>query len=125
MMLRLKKRGEKALEKALVSVNAEDEGDLGGVGGSGNGSSGSGTSGKRWKGYPGPGEETIPEGEEPPPTPGLTVQKVVSQGQGTRGGRRDGRREGERERSNSRLSESSRSSWQHRRESAETGSVEG
>ena len=55
--LRLKKRGEKALEKALVAVNPEEEG---------------GSSAKRWKGYP--EGETIPEGEEPPPTPGLSNQ---------------------------------------------------
>ena len=90
MSLRLKKRGEKALEKALGSVSPEDDSGSTGAGGSG--------SGKRWKGYP--EEETIPEGEEPPPTPGprLTVRQ-----------REKGRETGD-----------SRSSSRHRRESAET-----
>lgn len=54
--LRLKKRGEKALEKALVVASPEE----------------GGSSAKRWKGYP--EEETIPEGDEPPPTPGVSGQ---------------------------------------------------
>lgn len=62
MSLRLKKRGDKALEKALVVVNPDEE---------------SGASGKRWKGYP--EEETIPEGEEPPLTPGLVNERSSSQ----------------------------------------------
>ena len=51
MSLRLKKRGEKALERALtVSENNNNQ------------------SGKsRWKGFP--EQDTIPEGEEPPLTP--------------------------------------------------------
>ena len=104
MLLRLKKRGEKALEKALGTMNADDDenGGTGGNGGSGNG----GGSGKRWKGYP--GEETIPEGDEPPPTPGLTVQASL---------------QGRNSRSSSHHSSSRRSTSQHRRESAETESV--
>ena len=74
MSLRLKKRGEKALEKALVSGNQDDA-----------------STSRKWKGYP--EEETIPEGDEPPLTPGLKV----AQPQGR----------------------SSRSSSRHRRESAE------
>lgn len=86
MSLRLKKRGDKALEKALVSMGPEDDTGSGGAAG-----------GKRWKGYP--EEETIPEGDEPPPTPGpsLTVR------QREKGKERD----------------DSRSSSRHRRESAE------
>ncbi|TDL24175.1 hypothetical protein BD410DRAFT_820374 [Rickenella mellea] len=58
MSLRLKKRGEKALEKALVVAEpVEDDGS---------------PSRGRWKGYP--EEETIPEGDEPPPTPNGVVQ---------------------------------------------------
>jgi PH and SEC7 domain-containing protein len=48
MTLRLKKRGEKALERALVVSSPEEDS--------------SNTS--KWKGYP--EEDTIPEGEEPP-----------------------------------------------------------
>lgn len=52
MTLRLKKRGEKALERALVGASPEDE-----------------PVGKgKWKG---PEGETIEEDEEPPPTAGL------------------------------------------------------
>lgn len=52
MNLRLKKRGEKALERALVGASPEDE-----------------PVGKgKWKG---PEEETIEEDEEPPPTAGI------------------------------------------------------
>lgn len=61
MQLRLKKRGEKALEKALSgprSDNEEDDAEL--VPG-------------RWKGHP--DEDTIEEGEEPPPSAGLEGAK--------------------------------------------------
>ncbi|KAH8119341.1 hypothetical protein DFH11DRAFT_1501723 [Phellopilus nigrolimitatus] len=54
MSLRLKRRGEKALERALVLTGPEEENEA---------------SSKRWKGYP--EEETILEGEEPPLTPNL------------------------------------------------------
>ncbi|EJD02779.1 uncharacterized protein FOMMEDRAFT_133996 [Fomitiporia mediterranea MF3/22] len=84
MSLRLKKRGEKALEKALVAVSPEDESN--------------GAGGKRWKGYP--EEETIPESDEPPPTPGAGPSLSVQQQQERKSG--------------------SRSSSKHRRESAET-----
>ena len=81
MSLRLKKRGEKVLEKALEKVNPEDA---------------AATGKQRWKGYP--EEETIPEGEEPPPTPNaLSVQHP--DGRGKNG--------------------DSRSSSRHRRETAE------
>ncbi|KAL5507199.1 hypothetical protein ACEPAH_6655 [Sanghuangporus vaninii] len=94
MNLRLKKRGEKALEKALEKMNPDDTGTV--------------TSGKqqqRWKGYP--DEETIPEGEEPPPTPGLSVQTTNKKN----------------ENNNQKViavNGDSRSSSRHRRESAET-----
>lgn len=55
MSLRLKKRGEKALEQALVlSIDADNAGAKG-----------------RWRGMP--DEETIEEGDEPPPSAGLSV----------------------------------------------------
>ena len=66
MSQRLKKRGEKALEKALVS----GPDDLGRVGSG----SGSGTVKSKWKGHP--DESTIPEGEEPPPTPVVSVSSA-------------------------------------------------
>ena len=79
MSLRLKKRGEKALEKALEKGNQDD------------------AVRSKWKGYP--EQETIPEGDEPPPTPGVVVTqhsgKLQVQGR------------------------NSRSSSRHRRESAE------
>ncbi|KAF7964985.1 hypothetical protein HWV62_1178, partial [Athelia sp. TMB] len=53
MTLRLKKRGEKALERALV-VNSPDDDAVNAV--------------AKWKGYP--DEDTIVEAEEPPTTPG-------------------------------------------------------
>lgn len=62
MSLRLKKRGDKALEKALVVASPEEE---------------NGSPAKRWKGYP--EGATIPEGEEPPPTPGVADQRSNSQ----------------------------------------------
>lgn len=52
MSLRLKKRGEKALERALSASEGNNV-----------------TAKVRWKGYP--DEATIPEGEEPPLTPNL------------------------------------------------------
>ena len=52
MSLRLKKRGEKALEKALVVASPEDDGG-------------------RNKRYKRPDEADIPEADEPPPTPGM------------------------------------------------------
>ena len=55
MSLRLTKRGEKALEKALVVADPDD------------------IQAKRWKGQP--EEEDIPEADEPPPTPGLMSGK--------------------------------------------------
>ena len=58
MTLRLKKRGEKALERALVVAIPTEETD----------------SAKRWKGYP--EEATIPEAEEPPPTPGVVINQL-------------------------------------------------
>ncbi|KAI0645547.1 hypothetical protein C8Q79DRAFT_1010490 [Trametes meyenii] len=60
MSLRLKKRGEKALEKALVvsTPNADDTAAAKG----------------RWKGQP--KQETIEEGEEPPPSAGLRPSPV-------------------------------------------------
>ena len=58
MNLRLKKRGEKALERALVVSTPEEPTDV---------------AAKRWKGYP--DEETIPESDEPPNTPGVASQK--------------------------------------------------
>lgn len=79
MSLRLKKRGEKALEKALEKGNQED------------------ASRSRWKGFP--EDETIPEGDEPPPTPGVVVTQ------------HSGRLQAQRK--------DSRSSSRHRRESAE------
>ncbi|KAL5523862.1 hypothetical protein ACEPAG_8035 [Sanghuangporus baumii] len=92
MNLRLKKRGEKALEKALDKMNPDDTGTV--------------TSGKqqqRWKGYP--DEETIPEGEEPPPTPGLSVQTTNKKNENQK---------------KKAINRDSRSSSRHRRESAET-----
>jgi len=56
MSLRLKRRGDKALERALVVADPEDD-------------EGS-PSKSRWKGRP--EEDDIPEGEEPPLTPSLT-----------------------------------------------------
>lgn len=55
MSLRLRKRGEKALERALVVTSPVDEQP--------------GATKGRWK--RGPGQETIEEDEEPPPTAGL------------------------------------------------------
>ena len=52
MSLRLKKRGEKALERALAAPGPDDD-------------TGPSTKG-RWKGHP--RAETIEEGEEPPPS---------------------------------------------------------
>ena len=98
MNLRLKKRGEKALEKALEKVNPDDAGSV--------------TSGKqvqqRWKGYP--EEETIPEGEEPPPTPGLNVQTA----------NKNNNEPPNQKQKIIVVNGSSRSSSRHRRESAET-----
>ncbi|KII92375.1 hypothetical protein PLICRDRAFT_695749 [Plicaturopsis crispa FD-325 SS-3] len=53
MSLRLKKRGEKALERALVVASPDDEEDPAAMG--------------KWKGFP--DEETIEETDEPPITP--------------------------------------------------------
>ena len=59
MSLRLKKRGEKALEKALVGSHGADDA----------------TGPKaRWNGQP--YEDTIEEGEEPPPSAGLQPSPV-------------------------------------------------
>ncbi|KAL5528345.1 hypothetical protein ACEPAF_7481 [Sanghuangporus sanghuang] len=94
MNLRLKKRGEKVLEKALEKMNPDDTGTVS-----------SGKQQQRWKGYP--DEETIPEGEEPPPTPGLSVQTTNKKN----------------ENKNQKViavNGDSRSSSRHRRESAET-----
>jgi PH/SEC7 domain-containing protein len=55
MSLRLKRRGEKALERALVVSSPEDD-----------------PTHIKWKGYP--DEETIPEGDEPPVTPSAGPQ---------------------------------------------------
>jgi hypothetical protein len=55
MTLRLKKRGEKALERALV-VSSPDDDPTNVM--------------SKWKGYP--EEDTIPEGDEPPSTPGAS-----------------------------------------------------
>ena len=52
MSLRLKKRGEKALERALAAPGPDDEADKRSKG--------------KWKGQP--RAETIEEGEEPPPS---------------------------------------------------------
>lgn len=61
MSLRLKKRGDKALEKALVACPEDEE---------------TGSPPRvRWKGYP--EEATIPEGDEPPPTPGSQLQHHI------------------------------------------------
>ncbi|KAI0355629.1 hypothetical protein OH77DRAFT_1511483 [Trametes cingulata] len=57
MSLRLKKRGEKALEKALTPTSDEVAGTKG-----------------RWKGQP--DQETIEEGEEPPPSAGIRPSPV-------------------------------------------------
>jgi PH/SEC7 domain-containing protein len=51
MTLRLKKRGEKALERALIVSSPDDN---------------SSNTMLTWKGHP---EETIPEADEPPITP--------------------------------------------------------
>jgi PH/SEC7 domain-containing protein len=59
MALRLKKRGEKALEKALNAKDDEDDADI----------VPSSRHKPAWLGRP--DEETIAEGEEPPPTPML------------------------------------------------------
>ena len=67
MAQRLKKRGEKALEKALVSTPSEE------LGGGGLGLGGA-TVKSKWKGHP--DESTIPEGEEPPPTPIVSVSSA-------------------------------------------------
>ncbi|KAI0821612.1 hypothetical protein BC628DRAFT_1329136 [Trametes gibbosa] len=56
MSLRLKRRGEKALEKALTPSSDDP------------------TASKGWKGQP--GQETIEEGEEPPPSAGLRPSPV-------------------------------------------------
>ncbi|KAH9858835.1 hypothetical protein C2E23DRAFT_880256 [Lenzites betulinus] len=56
MSLRLKRRGEKALEKALTP-SPDDT-----------------AASKRWKGQP--GQETIEEGEEPPPSAGLRPSPI-------------------------------------------------
>lgn len=61
MTLRLKRRGEKALEKALVVSSPEDD---------------STNVMSKWKGYP--EEETIPEGDEPPSTPGAGARSSPS-----------------------------------------------
>ena len=53
MSLRLKKRGEKALERALDGDAPEEETTLGHAKG-------------KWKGHP--DEDTIEEGDEPPPS---------------------------------------------------------
>ena len=60
MSLRLKKRGEKALEKALVSSSPSPD-----------------TTGPkaRWKGQP--EEDTIEESEEPPPSAGIIQPSPV------------------------------------------------
>ena len=55
MSLRLKKRGEKALEKALVSSSPRADETAG--------------TKPRWKGQP--DEDTIEESEEPPPSAGI------------------------------------------------------
>lgn len=55
MSLRLKKRGEKALEKALVSSSPSADETAG--------------TRSRWKGQP--HEDTIEESEEPPPSAGI------------------------------------------------------
>lgn len=64
MALRLKKRGEKALERALVVARPEIDADEVETGTTAGGA----TKGK-WMGHP--EEETIEEGEEPPLTAGL------------------------------------------------------
>lgn len=64
MALRLKKRGEKALERALVVASPNEDGD------ELDSAETTGTVGKgKWKGHP--EEDTIEEGEEHPPTAGL------------------------------------------------------
>ncbi len=66
MALRLKKRGDKALERALVVASPDLDGDERDAAGT----AGTGAVGKgKWKGHP--EEDTIEEGEEPPSTAGL------------------------------------------------------
>jgi PH/SEC7 domain-containing protein len=65
MTLRLKKRGEKALERALVVSSPEDDPT---------------NVMSKWKGYP--EEDSIPEGEEPPsgvphPSPQLRRREMA------------------------------------------------
>ena len=60
--MRLKKRGEKALEKALVNSPGSD--DMAGPK-------------ARWKGQP--DEDTIEESEEPPPSAGILPSPVRAQ----------------------------------------------
>ena len=59
MSLRLKKRGEKALERALTASESNNASAKG-----------------RWRGYP--EEATIPESEEPPLTPSINERHHAS-----------------------------------------------
>ena len=63
MSLRLKKRGEKALEKALVTSSPSPDDAAGPK--------------ARWKGQP--DEDTIEESEEPPPSAGILPSPVRMQ----------------------------------------------
>lgn len=57
MTLRLKKRGEKVLERALVVSSPDDDSE---------------NVASKWKGYP--EKDTIPEGDDPPSTPGTDLR---------------------------------------------------
>ncbi|TFY55545.1 hypothetical protein EVJ58_g8172, partial [Rhodofomes roseus] len=67
MNLRLKKRGEKALERALVGASPTDD-------------EPTDSAKAKWKGQP--EEETIEEGDEPPPSAGLRPSPSPSSGNG-------------------------------------------
>ena len=62
MTLRLKKRGEKALERALAAGVGSDDEQPGRAKG-------------KWRGHP--DAETIDEGEEPPPSAGLQHSSTI------------------------------------------------